>query len=240
MDTSRFTGPKKLNIFVTVGPEYVSTATLLVTAFSRTDVVFNPSQMNFGVVAQGQTPTQTVDVEYTGVLDWRLTEVVKDPTAPIHLTVKELYRQPPMKGFVGKVGYRFTATLKADAPPGPIKQELTLKTNDPTAPVLTLLVEGNVQGTLTVAPAVANLGKLKLGEVRTLKVQVRGARPFRILGVDGGNGVKVEAPAGSAPSHILVIRLAATQPGEVRRQLLIRTDLDNATATLPLQAVVAP
>ena len=57
MDARRFTGPKTVSIYVTVGPQYVSTATLQVTAHSRADVVFNPGEVNFGVVSAGQTPT---------------------------------------------------------------------------------------------------------------------------------------------------------------------------------------
>ena len=241
IDTSRFKGPKLFNVFVTVGPEFVSTATLTINAVSRQDVVFNPGQINFGVVPQGANPTQSVDVEYAGLLDWRMTEVVKNSAAPFDVVVHEIKRDPPKQGFAGKVSYRLKATLKKDAPPGAIKQELILKTNDPMTPVLTLLVEGNVQATLTVAPNVANLGKTKVGEVKTLKVQVRGARPFRILGVDGaGDAVKVEVPTAIAATHLLTIRLEPTQAGELRRQLQIRTDLENAILTLPVEANVAP
>src|SRR5207237_931355 len=124
---------------------FVSTAKLTVNVVSRQDVVFNPGQINFGVVPQGKTPSQTVDVEYAGTLDWRMSEVVKNAAAPFDVTANEIYRKPPAKNFAGKVGYRLTATLKKDAAPGPIRQELILKTNDPITPVLTLVVEGNVQ-----------------------------------------------------------------------------------------------
>ena len=54
MDARRFTGPKTVTIHVTVGPEYTSTATLQVSANSRSDVVFNPGEVNFGVVPHGR------------------------------------------------------------------------------------------------------------------------------------------------------------------------------------------
>src|SRR5262245_28949929 len=78
MDTSRVSGYKSVNIYITVGPEYVSSTTLQVSANSRTDVVVNPGQINFGVVPHGQATTpQTIDVEYAGVRDWRVSEVVQ-------------------------------------------------------------------------------------------------------------------------------------------------------------------
>src|SRR5262249_24099025 len=75
MDTRRFVNAKTVNIRVSVGPQFVSTAELRVSAFSRGDIVCNPSQINFGPVAQGTKPTQALDVEYAGALDWQISEV---------------------------------------------------------------------------------------------------------------------------------------------------------------------
>src|SRR5947209_11767654 len=74
MDARRFRGPKSVTVFVTVGPTFVSTAELKVSATSRADVVYNPGQVTFGAVSPGQASSQTIDVEYAGTLDWRLTE----------------------------------------------------------------------------------------------------------------------------------------------------------------------
>src|SRR5580765_1698389 len=46
MDGRRFTGPKNITIYVSVGPEYISTATLHETAVARGDVVINPGEIN--------------------------------------------------------------------------------------------------------------------------------------------------------------------------------------------------
>jgi hypothetical protein len=245
VDTTRINPPgfKSLTLRVTVGPQFVSTAALRISITSRPDVAFLPNQANFGVVPRGQTPTQTVDVQYNGVQgDWKMTEVVKNAAAPFKVEVNEFLRQPPQPGIPGKVVYRLKVTLKDDAPPGVLKQELILKTNDPSSPVLTLAVEGNVQAALSVAPANVNYGAVKVGETKVLRVQVRGAEPFRIVGVNGtGNGVEVEVPAASAASHLLTIRLQATKPGDLRRELQIRTDLKTGgTLTLPVEAVVTP
>src|SRR5947209_6655905 len=84
MDTRRINppGPKTVTVHVLIGPEYTSTATLQVSCNSRADVGFNPGQINFGVVAAGQTPEQNIDVEYAGSLDWRVSDVVKND-APV-------------------------------------------------------------------------------------------------------------------------------------------------------------
>src|SRR5260370_19232920 len=151
MNARLFKGPKTVSINVTVGPTYVSTATLQVAAVARQDVVFNPGTVDFGIVQGGQTPTQILDVEYSGNLNWRIDEVVKNASAPFQVKAEELDRQEPSRFRAGRVGYRFYCVLKANAPPGAFKQEIILKTNDPNSPTLTVAVEGTVQASLAVA-----------------------------------------------------------------------------------------
>jgi hypothetical protein len=240
MDARRFSGSKTVSIFITVGPEYISTATLRVTANARQDVVFNPGTVDFGIVQRGQTPTQTLDVEYSGVLDWHITEVVKSSSAPFQVKVEELYRDTKFRR-VGRVGYRFNVTLKPDAQPGTFKQELLLKTNDPASPNLTVAVEGTVQASLMVAPGQVQFGAVKVGQAQTRKVLVRGGRPFQITAVEGlDDGITVELPTRAAASHILVIRYQPTRPGNLRRQLTIRTDLERETGTVAVEATAVP
>jgi hypothetical protein len=243
MDARRFTGPKTVYLYVTVGPQFVSTATLVITANARADVVFNPGEVDFGVISQGQTLTQTIDVEYAGALDWRIMEIVKSADAPFSVQPQELYRKG--SGFIRQtitVGYRIAVTLKANAPAGPFRQELMLKTNDPASPVLPVVVEGNVQAALSVAPNVVSLGAVKTGTSVTRKVSVRGNRPFRILGIDGGGtAVTAELPAATATSHVLTLQCRPDAAGEWHKQLTIRTDLDGgATATVSIDATVGP
>ena len=93
MDGTKFNGAKTVRVYVSVGPKYTSTATLTVSANARGDVTFSPSEVDFGNLQRGQTPTKTIDVEYSGSLfDWRVTEIVKNSSAPFDLKVEELPR----------------------------------------------------------------------------------------------------------------------------------------------------
>lgn len=222
MDASRFVGPKTIRIFVTVGPEYVSTATLTVSANARSDVVFNPGEIDFGLVSRGQTPTRQIDVEYAGVLDWRVSDIVKSSTAPFELKVQDL----PGEGARAR-GYRIFATLKSDAPPEKFKQEVILKTNDPSSPTLTFYILGHIQAPLSVSPAAIKVAGAKVGALETRQVVLRGSRPFRLVGVEGqGDGVTVTLPTTTASTHLVEIHFQPMRPGEVRRELTLRTDLD--------------
>lgn len=235
MDARRFTGPKNVSIFVTVGPQYTSTATVRVSAVSRADVVFNPGEVNFGIVPCGQKAVQMVDVEYAGALDWKVSEVIKNG-APLDVDLDPLYREP------GRVGYRIRTTLKPDAPPGLLRCEVQLKTNDPASPFVPLLVEANVQASLSVAPSSVTFGPAKVGEVLVKRVMVRAGKPFHIVGVEGlGDGIEADIPSTLGATQWLTLKFRPTEPVESRRELRITTDLDKqASASLTVQATSTP
>jgi hypothetical protein len=238
MDGKRFTGPKSIRINVLVThPEYNSTAELKVMANSRADIVFNPGQVSFGVVARGDTPTQYIDVEYAGTLDWHVSGVNANG-APFDVALEEMYRRP------GQVGYRVRFTLQAKAPAGSLKHEVFLQTDDPASKLVPVLVEATVQAPLTVSPANLRLADLPVGQEFTQKVMVRGSKPFRIVSVEGtGNGITV---AGALPTpqpqvqHTLMFKCQPTKPGDFQQQLQIKTDLQDAPVTVTIEGKAVP
>jgi hypothetical protein len=226
MDGTRFTGLKTVKVFVSVGPEWVSTATLTVRAQARADVVFNPGEIDFGLVHHGQNPAKFIDVEYAGSFPWAVSEIIKSSTAPFDLKVEELKNRAFR-------GYRIYATMKPDAAAGSFKQEVLLKTNDPATPTLTFNVLGNVQATLSVQP---ELLTFKSGETEPKRIVVRGTRPFRIVSIDGqGDGVTAKLPDRLASTQIVEISFNPTSAGDMKKQLQIHTDLDNETVTVTVQ-----
>jgi hypothetical protein len=234
MDARRFTGAKTVGIRVTVGPEYTSSAELKVTANSRADIVFNPGQVSFGAVTLGQAATQTIDVEYAGVLNWQVSEVIaKD--APVDVTIKELYRRP------GQVGYQLQVTLRPDAPVGNLKHDLFLKTNDPASPLVPVLVEATVQSAVTVSPSRLSLGVVKKGEPLVRRVVVRSAKAFQVLDVAGAGGdITVEKSATASPVQTVTFKCKFDNPGAFKRELKIKTDLQDVPVPVVIEGTVAP
>jgi hypothetical protein len=235
MDASRFTGPKTVVVRVTVGPDFVSSAELRVTAHSRADVVFNPGQVNFGTVSRGQTPSRTIDVEYAGALAWEVREVLVRG-APYTVMAQELYRRP------GQVGYRLQVTLKADAPAGALAHDLYLKTNDPAGAPVPVLVEANVQTPLTVSPSTLGLGAVKVNAALTRRVVLRGARAFRVLSVEGtGNGIEPAAlPAAEAVVQTVTFKCQFAEAGPFKRQVQIKTSLQEAPVVVTIEGTATP
>ena len=242
LDTKRFTASKTVTISVTVGPEYVSTADLRLSFNPRADVVFNPGQVNFGVVPRGKaTDKQEIDVEYAGALDWKVTEFATND-APVDVSFKEWYRRAG-KASANEIGYKISVALKADAPAGPFKQDLYLKTNDPACPLLPVLVEAIVQAPLTAAPDKADLGTVTLGQTATKRVIVKATKACRITGMEGQeDGLTAETSDAAAERHFVTIKWQPTKSGNLSRQLVIKTDLDrDSVLKIPVEGVaVAP
>ena len=235
MDARRFTAAKSVIIRVTVGPEFTSSADVKVTAVSRADVVFNPGDVEFGAVDHGQATSQTVDVEYAGPLDWHVSDLVVGKDQPFEATQTETYRKP------GRVGYQIKVTLKADAAPGPVREYIYLKTNDPTSPTLPVLVTAEVQSQLSVSPSKVSMGSVRVGETVMKKVVLRGNKAFRVLGVDGmGDGLALDSDPGPAASvQTLTFKCQVSQAGDFKRELKIKTDIQDDPITVTVEGTAA-
>jgi hypothetical protein len=236
MDARRFAGPKTVAIRVTVGPEYTSSADIKVSALSRTDIVFNPGEVNLGTVVPGSGASQSVDVEYAGSLNWTVTEAMVAKDLPLEAVLKELHRRPSRVGG-WEIGYQLSVTLKPNAPAGDLKQYVYLKTNDPATPLVPVLVEAKVQSSVTVSPEKLTLGGVKAGDALTRRVVVRGAKPFRILDVKGlGDGIELGAAKNETASEVQTVTFKCRfeKAGDIHRELKIMTDLQELPVIITL------
>lgn len=237
MDTTRFVGPKTVSIYVTVGPEYTSTATLVVSANIRGDVVFNPGEVNFGVVPRGQTPSKTIDIDYAGNLwnNWQVTDVVKN-NLPVDVAIKLTKRQQ------GLVSYQLELSAKADAAPNSYRAQLQLRTNDPASPLVPVLVELTVQAPLQVVPGIVNLGSPHVGETLQRTILLRGSKPFTIMSIQGlGDGIEAELPTTPSAVQTVTLKYSPPKSGQVKKLLHIKTDLDSIpAATVTIEGKVVP
>jgi hypothetical protein len=234
MNTAKFVGQNAQNFYITFGPKFVSTAVLRVSANSRTDVGVSPGAVTFGTVPQGTRVSQSVQIKYSGrTRDWKITEVVPG-TYPLDVKLSEVSRGGPLRG---GVEYQVEVTLQANASPGSISEQITLKTNDPTNPLIHVGVTGTVAAPLELSPNKVRM-EAKVGEAATQRVLVRAAKPFKVVGVDGAaDGITVEpSPTAAAlPVQVITLKFEPKQPGAAARQLRIRTDLDGGSAVLSVE-----
>src|SRR5207253_4993209 len=143
----------------------------------------------------------------------------------------------------GQIGYKISVALKPDTPAGPLKHDFFLKTNDPSCPLLPILVEATVQAPLSATPDTARIGTVMVGQTGTQKVIVKGSRAFRITAIEGqADGITAESPDVTGATHTITTKWQPTAAGELRRQLVVKTDLDKDTSiTVPVEGnAVAP
>lgn len=239
MNTAKFVGHNAQTFYVTFGPKYISTAVLRVSATSRTEVSLNPGAINFGTVPHGSRLSQSITVKYSGRnRDWRITESVPT-TGPLEVRFGETYRGGPLRG---GAEYAIEVTLKPTAAPGPISEQITLKTNDPNNPLIQIGVTGNIAAPLELSPHKVKLVAAVGSEPVTQRVLVRAAKPFKIIAVDGAaTDLSVELPATPAalPVQVITLKFDPKQAGIVLYELRVRTDLPGElTATLPVEVEV--
>ncbi len=236
VNTDRFLGRKGATITVVFDKPFYAEVQLHVTSYIRSDVVFNPGQVNLGSVSQGKATFKKIEVLYAGRNDWEILEV---RSANPHLTgeVVETSRGN------GQVRYELLVNLDEQAATGYLRDHLLLITNDRRLTQVPVPVEGRVVSGLTVSPSSLFMGVIEPGKKVTTQLVVRGDRPFRITSIScDAEGFQFDTSGEDVPKplHLIPVTfVAGDDPGRVVRKIRIETDLGESLSDLPAFAVVA-
>ncbi len=241
MDTRNFLGLKSTILYVMLvtasGRE--AEVRLGVTSNILADIVLNPGSIDFGTVMKGQTPSQTLTIDRIGAPGWKFQRMLS-ASRVLTAQLAEVKRDPR-----GAVSYTLTVGLKADAPAGPVRDEIRLVGNDRESQSIPITVTAFVRGDLTAAPSVLAMGEVHSSGGKQGRFVIRASRPFAITGVEGvGDGFSVAPPDGSRKTmHVLAVDYKpeeGTTRGDLRRVFRVQTDLPgepplDLTATLHVQ-----
>jgi hypothetical protein len=221
MNAAAFKGAVTKKLFVTVGPNFFSTAELQFKAVSREDVMLQPGQIDFGTVAQGDKSTKATTLRYSGrQKDWKITEAPVVSSKHLDVEVKEAAR-----GFVS-TDYSINVTLKDTADAKAMAETITLKTNDPATPTITVAVSALVQPPVTIHPAVVEFANVKPGEVALAKVMVRAKAECLISsGTEGDNGLSIETFDAKHQLHVVTVRYEPTKAEQLKKEFKLRANL---------------
>lgn len=218
MDTRKFTRRKDSNVIITFDSPLHQEVRIPITAYIRTDVVFDPGSVNFGAVEHGKEATRTIKLQYAGRSEWQVKEIKSRSESVVAKAVETLRGN-------GRVDYDIVVTLAPNTPPGAIREQLTLITDDQTSPQVPLLVEANVEADVTVVPAIVSLGLLKPGEAKSFNVVIKGRQPFQIEKVEceSDNGLfKVRLPQAPALIHSLPMTITVPdKPGDLAEEFTV-------------------
>ena len=233
-----FLGRHGATLTVTFGPPYQAEVQVRVHGNIRSDVVFSPGSLQFGDVDQGAPMEKMLSVNYAGRDSWQIVDVTNDNNN------FEVELQETARGR-GKVSYELLVRLREGVPPGFIKDQLTVITNDQILEKqrIPLFVEGRIVPEFTVTPATLVLGDVEPGKPITRKVVVRSKKPFRILEVNCEDDCfTFQSSEQSKTVHLVEIKYEPDdQPGKIKVPVQIKTDRgeDRGTSLSVSATVVA-
>jgi hypothetical protein len=193
--------------------------------------------VQFGSVPPGAGARQQVSISYAGQGNWQILRVESGNPS---LSAQAI--QTGRGG--GLVNYDLIVSLAPGAPPGYLRDELHLVTNDanPRTARVPVPVEGVVRAAVTAFPSPLYLGSVEPGKSAVRQIIVSGGTPFRILQVDSTDPRFQCVPAATAGTlHRLPVAFQAGQtPGKACGKIVIRTDTGTAPVEVAVQADVVP
>lgn len=225
LNTRAFVGQRSATITVTIDQPFYAEVQLRVSGYIRTDVVLDPSSVEFGSVDVGGKAEQRIAVAYAGRDDWKI-EDVKNASPYLEAEVKETARGG------GRVNYELIVRLKPQAPPGYFLEQLTLVTNDRREKEIPIDVEGRIASAISVTPSSLFLGVVAPGKQVTKQLVVRAAQPFKIVSVTCDDpAFAFKYPDDARALHMIPVTFTAGETeGKSTGKIRITTDLPDAAA----------
>jgi hypothetical protein len=219
MDTTRFTGPKTVTIFVQFSEPRFEEVRLWVQANGRNDFALSPDALRFGQVKRGATPTVSTTMTFYGHPKAKVTQV-KGESNYVKPAFKEAKRTET------EVTYTISVKLIDTTPVGRWFTDVWVKTDVPGLAQVRVPLTVDVESPLTVSPAVVALGAVKAKVESERRVIIRGVAPFKITAVKGvADDMVVKKSAESRQIHVLTVKVKPGKPGAIDRTIRVVTDL---------------
>ncbi len=235
-NTRAFTGQNGATVTVTIDQPYPAEVQLRVRGYVRSDVVFHPGSVRFGSVDEGTPAEKVISVNYAGRDDWKVLDI-RSANPYLEVEIKEASRDSH------RVAYKLVVRLKEDAPAGYFKSQLVLVTDDQRLTRVPLDVEGHVVSEITVSPQSVVLGDVRVGEEKTMKLVVRGKKPFKILSVECDDDCFTFKKVDETKAlHLVSVTFhpGDDSKGKIQKSIHIRTDRGDKVVTLDAYATVIP
>ena len=177
MNTRSFKQQRDTSLTIQFDSPQFAEVRIPITAYIRTDVVFEPGKVDFGKREFLAGGTTKVSIAYAGRPDWQIRDI-KITNPDLKYKLQEKSRNG------GNVTYELEMSLAPQASPGRIRDMITLVTDDATNPYVPLLVEGTIVPDITISNPNIAIRALKPGQTTTVKVVMQGNKPFLVEDVD--------------------------------------------------------
>lgn len=237
MDTRRIQNAgvtKSVMVYVPFVAPTHEEVSLRVQTVTRDDLVMTPDTISFGTVKKGAGAVATTKVTFTSDPNWKVTEV-----ASTGGYIKAEAKEEARAG--ATVTYTITATLDKGCPAGNWTADINLKTSNAAVANLRVPVTVTVAAPVAASPEAVQFGDVPLGNPAEKRVVLKGAAPFKILEVKGGDdqlGVKLDGDEAKA-EHVITLSASPKAAGGFVRSVEIVTDnKDQPKLVIPVAAKV--
>lgn len=225
-NTDSFIGQKSANITVVFDRPYYAEVQLKVSGYIRTDITFDPPEVDFGELKPGQTETRSVTITKTGSPNWRITDV-RSHCSELGATLSQPQLGP------GFVRYTMQVRAKDKLSEGDLREQLTLISNDRAFPTTEMSIVGRVRPSLTISPAALSLGTMMPEDQVSKRLVLRGEQPFHVLDVVCDDD-RFEFEIADAKKRIHFVKLrfdAGMDADRIAKRIKVTTDLGEGKST---------
>jgi hypothetical protein len=190
--------------------------------YIRSDVVVQPGVVQFGSVDAGIGWQQQASLIYAGRNDWQILRV--ESINP-HIQGQVVEKQ---RGN-GRVGYDLFVVLDSTTPPGYIREDIYLITNDmnPKAARFPVAVEGLITSPMKVSPNPLSFGAIQAGQSAAKNIIIQSKKPFRIVSVQSTDNRRLQYKISQDVKSIQLLPVTFTAPseeGKFQGTIRIQTD----------------
>ncbi len=219
-NTSSFVGQKSATITVVFDRPAYAEVQLKVSGYIRTDITFDPPEINYGELASGTSREQEVTITHRGNSNWEITDVRS------HCRHLEVRLDPPRRS-PGQVQYRMLVKIDDSMDEGDIRERLTLISNDPQFPTTEMAIAGRVRPSVSVSPAAVSLGTTSPTGKISRRLVVRGEEPFEIMDVQCvDQRFQFKVPSGRKKVHLMTVEFEGDGSDDrISQQIRIVTSL---------------
>ncbi|MGN6548098.1 MAG: DUF1573 domain-containing protein [Aureliella sp.] len=221
-NTGTFSGDRKASLNLVIDQPSFVQLQLNVKGYIRSDVVFNPGELNFGSVPEGESKEVEANLEYAGRSDWQITRISSNAdfvSADFIETAREN----------GRVSYKIKANIGPHADSGTQAVQLVLHTNDRRLKTVPLNCIAQIEAPLSVSPSNVNLGQTRPGQPIERRLLIKGNEPFQIVDVTVPEMEVLFEPTTEAKKiqflNVTLIPDSSRNPGEIETKMTIKTDM---------------
>jgi hypothetical protein len=236
-NTNAFEGNHSATITVTFDRPFPAEVQLQVKGNIKGQVTLHPGVVELGTIDAGRVAEKRIsvsrDVTRDGRGGWQIVDV-RSANTNFEVEVLETHRGNQ------QVAYDLVVRLKPTAPPGIVKDQLFLMTNDANSTQIAVDVEGRVVSSIEVKPTSLLFLTMQPGESKEKKLLIKSKLPVKIVGIECDSCFSFTLPTESRDTHLIPITFTAGKElGKVSKDIKIKTDLGpQAIAVVKCQATI--